>query len=148
MSLFDTESLESMFTQVIRLHHYRTQMLLGVLGIYPGQPPILFKLWEKDGRSQKELAGVSGLKPATITVMLNRMEKAGWLERRGDPEDLRVSRVYLTEQAKSIRPQVEQILKTIYKECFDGFTDQEKALLQQFLIKMRNNLCQNTLRSE
>ena len=142
MELFDSESLEFLLGQVIRLHYHRTHMLLRELGIYPGQPSILFLLWEKDGRSQKELAEKIGLKPATVTVMLNRMEKAGWLDRRPDPEDLRVSRVNLTKQAKEIRPRVEQLLKTIYEESFKGFTDQEKVLLRRFLMHMRNNLGQ------
>ncbi len=144
MNFSDSESLEFLLAQVIRLHHHRTQILLGELGIYPGQPPILFMLWKKDGRSQKEFAERLGLKPATITVMLKRMERAGWVERRSDSEDLRVSRVYLTEQAKKIRPKVEQVLNTIYEECFEGFTDQEKVLLRRFLIHMRNNLCQDS----
>lgn len=140
MSLSETDSLEFLLSQVIRLQHYRTHMLLGELGLYPGQPPILFKLWKNDGCSQKEIAEKLGLKPATITVMLNRMEKAGWLERRSDPGDLRISRVFLTEKARAIRPKVEQKLQTIYEECFAGFTGEEKILLRRFLMHMRNNL--------
>lgn len=140
MDLFDTQSLEFLLSQVIRLHHSRTHALLGKLGIYPGQMPILLLLWKKDGLSQKEIADVIGLKPATITVMINRMEKAGWLERRSDSEDLRVSRVYLTEQAHLHRAQVEQVFITVNKECFSEFTDQEKVLLRRFLLHMRDNL--------
>ncbi|PKM81188.1 MAG: MarR family transcriptional regulator [Firmicutes bacterium HGW-Firmicutes-14] len=140
MNFYDNESLEFLFAQVMRLHHHRTQKLLGELGIYPGQPPILFMLWKKDGRSQKEFAEMLGLKPATITVMLKRMEKAGWVERKPDPEDLRVSRVFLTERAEKFRPKVKQVLNTIYEESFEGFTQEEKVLMKRFLICMRNNL--------
>jgi DNA-binding MarR family transcriptional regulator len=97
-------------------------------------------LWKKDGRSQKEFAEMLGLKPATITVMLKRMEKAGWVERKPDPEDLRVSRVFLTERAEKFRPKVKQVLNTIYEESFEGFTQEEKVLMKRFLICMRNNL--------
>jgi len=134
------DSLNFLLAQVIRLHHYRFQMLLGELGIHQGQPPILFLLWKKDGRSHKELADTLGLKPATITIMINRMEKSGWLQRRPDPEDMRVSRVYLTEKAKKVRPKVEEVLYIMEKECLNGFTNKEKILLRGFLVQMQENL--------
>lgn len=140
MSSIEPEALEFIFSQVMRLHHYRTQMLLGELGIYPGQPAIFCLLWKRDGRSQKELAKLLALKPPTVTVMLNRMEKAGWLERRPDPNDLRVSRVYLTERAKKIRPRVEEAVKAVSRECFAGFSGEEQVQMQQLLVLMRSNL--------
>ena len=51
---------------------------------------MLFALYKKDGQSQKDLAKQLNINPATITVMLTRMEKAGLLERRKDPDDQRV----------------------------------------------------------
>jgi len=98
MNNLEIDSMNYLLGQVIRFYHQRTHMQLGKIGLYPGQPPILFMLWNKDGRSQKEFAEKLSLKPATITVMLRRMEKAGILERRIDAEDSRISRVYLTER--------------------------------------------------
>lgn len=144
MDYFGKDSLGSLLFQVIRLHHARAFALLGKIGIYRGQPPVLKLLWEKDGRNQKELAEFLHLKPATITDILHRMEKAQLLERRPDPEDLRVSRVYLTEKGKKIRKDLEMVLNTIEEECFYGFTPEEKKLLRQFFIKIRDNLLKVT----
>lgn len=141
--MFSDESLGFLMAQVVRANHNRMQTLLGKLGLYPGQPPILFMLWEQDGRKQTEFSEKLELKPATITVMLKRMEKAGLLTRETDKEDMRVSRVYLTEQGKSIRGEVEKAVLTLDAECFDGFTDEEKILLRRFFIHIRNNLVRN-----
>lgn len=140
MDFFETDSMNFVLGQLIRVYHCRTHMLLGKLGLYPGQPPILFMLWKKDGCSQKELAEKLHVKPATITVMLRRMEKAGLLERREDSQDLRVSRVYLAQKGKEILQQLEEVLKVVEKECYKGFTDEERILLRRFLIQMRENL--------
>lgn len=143
MSFFDQNSLESLLAQVIKTHHQRTHLLLGKLGLYPGQPAILFMLWEKDGRTQKELANKLGLKPATISIMVKRMEKAGLVERQEDREDLRISRIYVTEQGKKIRLEVETVVKELNDQCFNGFTMEEKLLLRRFLLQMLDNLMEN-----
>jgi MarR family transcriptional regulator, organic hydroperoxide resistance regulator len=140
MNLFGKDSLEFSLAQVIKTHHNRAQMLLGKLGLYPGQPPILFMLWETDGRTQKEFADKLRLAPATITIMLKRMEKAGLIIRKEDPEDLRVSRVFLTAAGKKIRLKVEDALRTLNDHCFEGFSTEERVLLRRFLVHMFENL--------
>jgi MarR family transcriptional regulator, organic hydroperoxide resistance regulator len=140
MSLFDRESLGFLLSQVVRSYQHRMQSLLSEYGLYSGQPPVLFMLWEQDGRSQTEFCEKLELKPSTVTVMLQRMEKAGLLQKLSDKEDLRVSRVFLTEKGKSIRAEVENAISKLDDECFIGFTDEEKILLRRFFLSMRNNL--------
>jgi len=139
MSLFDRESPGFLLSQVVRAYQYRMQSLLSKYGLYPGQPPILFLLWEKDGRTQSEFCEALELAPPTVTVMLKRMEKAGLLRRSPDPGDLRVSRVFLTDTGRSIRPEVEEAIVKLDDECFKGFTPEEKVLLRRFLLHMRDN---------
>jgi DNA-binding MarR family transcriptional regulator len=134
------DSLESLLSGFLRLHHQRMFSLLAKLGLYPGQPPILAMLWQQDGRTQKELAENRRLAPATVTVMLQRMEKAGLIERRPDPADHRVTRVYLTESGRTIRSEVEAVRQSIDGSCFAGFTVEERVLLRRFLLQMIDNL--------
>jgi DNA-binding MarR family transcriptional regulator len=115
-------------------------MLLEKIGIYPGQPPLLFILGKYDGISQKELAEKLSIKAATITVMLSRMEKAKLVERHTDSEDQRISRVYLTEEGRKMNVESREALKTIEEECFSNFTVEEKVLLRRLFIQMRDNL--------
>jgi len=110
------------------------------VGIYPGQLPVLFLLKNKNGRVQKELVTKMKVKAATVTVMLNRMEKSGLIERQPDPDDLRASRVYLTELGKEKLDQIEKVIKEIEKKCFEGFREEEKILLRRFLTHMHRNL--------
>ncbi len=134
------ESLHALFLQVLRYHFLRYHHLLGRIGLHRGQPLVLALLWEQDGRTQGEIAEKLCLRPATVTVVLRRMEKAGLLERRNDPEDLRVVRVYLTERGRALEKDVKRIHRVLEKECFARFTPEEKALLREFLTRMRDNL--------
>ncbi|WP_246582736.1 MarR family winged helix-turn-helix transcriptional regulator [Clostridium mobile] len=140
MECIDRDSLYHVFSQVIRLHYYRTHKLLEKIGVYPGQPPMLMALHIKDGQSQKELSDKLNIKPATITMMLKRMEKFDLVERKVDSEDQRVTRVYLTEQGKKLCKEAIQVIKIINGECFSNFTEEEKILLRRLLMQMRDNL--------
>jgi DNA-binding MarR family transcriptional regulator len=87
-----------------------------------------------------ELARRLRVQPATITKMLQRMEKAGFLERRPDLEDQRVSRVYLTEAGRSVRADVQRVWRQLEEEAFAGFAPEERALLRRFFLNIRENL--------
>jgi DNA-binding MarR family transcriptional regulator len=138
----EPESLDFLLAQVCRLHHARAHTWLETLGLYHGQPPILFALWEQEGQTHGELATRLHVTPATVTKMLQRMEKAGFVMRQPDAEDQRISRVYLTGTGRSIRSGVEQVWRTLEEETFTGFDEQERALLRRFLQQMRSNLLQ------
>jgi DNA-binding MarR family transcriptional regulator len=137
-------SIDLLLAQVCRLHHARAHTLLEELGLYRGQPKMLFALWEQEGLTHGELAARSHVRPATVTKMVQRMEKAGFVERRHDQKDQRVSRVYLTDAGRAIRSDVEQVWRALEDETFLGFTLEERVLLRRFFLQMRDNLIQAT----
>ena len=49
------------------------------LGIHPGQVPFLMLLSQRGEMSQKEVARELHVKPPTVNVMVQRMEKAGFV---------------------------------------------------------------------
>jgi DNA-binding MarR family transcriptional regulator len=101
---------------------------------------VLKALWEQEGLTHTALAERLQVTPATITKMLQRMEKAGFILRKPDPEDQRVSRVHLTEAGRAIQSQVQAVWQRMERETFDGFTQEERALLRRFLQRIRENL--------
>ncbi len=136
----EAESLDSLFAQICRLKHARIHTLLEALGLYRGQPAVLQALWEQEGLMHTELARRLEVQPATITKMLQRMEKAGFVERRPDPDDQRVSRVYLTGAGRAVRADVQQVGRRLEEEAFAGFTLDERVLLRRFFLHVRENL--------
>ena len=140
----ESESLDSLLVQICRLHHARAHTLLEILGLYHGQPPMLRALWKQEGLTHSELAANLHVKPATMTKMVQRMEKAGFVERKSDPDDQRVSRVYLTDAGRAIEAEVKQVWHTLESETFDGFTMEERVLLRRFFLQIRENLIQVT----
>ncbi|MGD8398367.1 MAG: MarR family transcriptional regulator [Anaerolineae bacterium] len=133
-------SLDSLFAQICKLKHARIHTLLESLGLYRGQPSVLGALWAQEGLMHTELARRLHVQPATITKMLQRMEKAGFVERRPDPDDHRVSRVYLPGAGWAVRDDVQRVWRQLEAEAFAGFTVEERALLRRFFLDIRANL--------
>jgi len=59
-------------------------------------------IFEHDGATQTELATIMQLGRASAGGVIERLEKKGWLERRPDPKDSRVRRVYLRDASAPI----------------------------------------------
>lgn len=134
------KNIDFLLAQICRLHYIRVHELLETIGLYRGQPPLLHALWEQDGLSHTELSTHLQISPATTTKMIQRMEKAGFVHRSPDPEDQRRSCVYLTETGRTIRSDVELILKQIEAETFADFSGKEKESLRYLFQKILKNL--------
>ena len=136
----DPESLDRLFSQICRLKHARVHTLYEALGLYRGQPRVLHALWDQEGLTHTELSRQLRVQPATITKMIQRMEKAGFVERRHDPDDQRVSRVYLTAAGWAVREDVQQVWRRLEEEAFASFTEEERVLLRQLFLRVREDL--------
>jgi DNA-binding MarR family transcriptional regulator len=140
MDIYESESFHYILSQLGKLHRSLVHQLLQDYEVYPGQPPLLLRLADQDGQSQNELAVHMRVKPATLTVMINRMAKIGLVERRHDPQDQRVSRVYLTGKGREISDAVRQALITIERNSLERFTVEERVLLRRMLLHMHENM--------
>lgn len=122
------------------LKHRRMHELFDELGLYPGQPRVLYALWDEDGLTQSELTARLNRSPSTITKTVQRMEKAGFVVRRSDESDERISRVVLTDAGRDIRPAVEEVWTRLDRQIFDGFSAEELSSFHSFLLRVCQNL--------
>lgn len=133
-------SFLSLFMKVDR--HFMTKCFgqMQELGIYPGQIPVLGLVAKKDGLSQRELAKILNIKPPTVNVSVQRLEKAGFLYKKPDEKDQRVTRIYLTEKGKETKVKA---LERIHKNkavMLEGFSEAEQCLLRRFLEQILANI--------
>ncbi len=133
------ETLDFILANICHLHRTRWTQLLEALKLYQGQPPMLRELWEQEGLTQKELSVRLKITPATVTKMLQRMEKAGFIQRKPDAADQRVSRVFLTDAGRDVQKQVESVFSTLEAEGFANLSLEERGLLRRLLLQVREN---------
>lgn len=105
------------------------------LGTAPSaaQGGVLFLLAEQDGRTMGELAAALDLAPSAVTGLVQRMEGAGWVERRACERDTRAQRVWLREAGRAAVPPLRQATRRIQQRLTDGFTDDELSTVARWL---------------
>ncbi len=131
---------EMRFGRLIRMYYSRIQSQLAEVGLYRGQPPILMLLYKNDGMSQKEMARALNLSPATMTVTLKRMEKAGLVLREMDEHDQRILRVHLSEKGREMCETGESRIGVVTAELLEGFTLAEQQQLNEYLGRIARNM--------
>ena len=126
--------------QVHKAHRARAEAALNQLGLHTGQEMLLLRLWLEEGIAQSQLAASMGVEPPTATKMLQRMEHTGLIERRPDPEDARISRVYLTERGRVLEQPVLEVWKQLEAQTVAALSATEQALLRRLLMQVAANL--------
>ena len=114
--------------------------MLRELDLHVGQDNLLCKLWTEDEITQMQLTELLNCEPSTVTNMVKTLEKKGFVYRKKDPVDGRVSRVYLTEKGLEVREPITQIWRKQQDKLLKGLTAENRALLNEFLQQMEKNL--------
>lgn len=105
-----------------------------------GQPKVLDYLLYHDGVVQKEIAAACHIEPATITSVLLGMENKGLITRKNLNGNRRSLYVYLTDKGKTLAKRIKTEFEGIEENAFIGFTNEEKKMLTDFLIRVNQNM--------
>ncbi len=105
-----------------------------------GQPRMLNYLSQNNGCIQREIANDCNLEPASVTSVLNSMEKAELITRMPVVGDKRALEVRLTEKGIEKKKIADEIAVKIENECFKGFTEEEKIVAKDFLTRIHKNM--------
>ena len=108
--------------------------------LYRGDPRLLMYVYFHDGRKQAEIAKGLCVKPASLTVMLQRMEQAGLVNRKSDEQDQRVQRVYITELGRETSKKTVELFQKAVKRFVEGVSEEELAVYQGVLEKVKENV--------
>lgn len=108
--------------------------------ISSGQWTALRALWREDGYSQVELAQRIRVEKASLTALLESLEKKGLIRRERCEEDKRRWNVHLTKPGHALEAVLMPIAPEIEKLAIKGLTKDESATLRKLLVKVWNNL--------
>jgi DNA-binding MarR family transcriptional regulator len=133
-------SVSFLLMRVVKLHRNLMRHKMEELGLHRGQPPVMFALQKHDGLPNSELAEFLEITPATLTNKVKRMEKNGLVVRRRDPEDERVSHVYMTDKGRGIMDELHRATVEMEDVILAGFTDAEISELRSQLLRVVKNI--------
>ena len=88
--------------------------------ITPEQYSILLSLWAKNGQCQYELASWQGKDRASITRLIDSMEKENLVVRIPSENDRRIKLVYLTNKSKELKPSLIEVATKATSHATEG----------------------------
>jgi MarR family transcriptional regulator, transcriptional regulator for hemolysin len=100
----------------------------------------MFRLSREPGMKQVELADRLDVEPITAGRIIDRLEEAGLVERRRDPVDRRVWKLYLTDKADPIIEQLKIVAERVLAGTLAGISPDEMAVLRSILLRIRENV--------
>ena len=111
-------------------------------GLTIGQPKILDYL--KDGSNQKEIARACFLEAGSLTIILNKMEEKGLIERRILNGNRRSFHIFLTEEGKKKQQLVADAFLEIEKKALSNISEKEYEQFISVYQKIYSNLQSKT----
>jgi DNA-binding MarR family transcriptional regulator len=122
-----------------RLKQFQGQTLKDA-HLTPPQYFVLSLLAERDGRPFKELAEALGCTPATVTGIVDTMEKKGLVARGPNPADRRSLLVNMTAKGQALLKATPGLEKVFAGCCCDVLPDREMRELGRLLKKLSDTL--------
>ncbi len=101
---------------------------------------LLRALWEQDGTTQRELADAAHLTESSNVLMLDKMERAGLVERRRDTIDRRCVRVHLTAKARRMKGRLLPVAREINDLAREGIPPEDLEAFLRVCARMSANL--------
>jgi len=93
-----------------------------------------------EGITQNELAEFLEMEPIAVGRVIDRLQKAGFIERRADPRDRRVWRLHLLPKAHAVVDDMEQIASELLRQAQRGVSAAEMESMMSVLARMKDNL--------
>jgi len=112
--------------------------ILDRAGITYPQFLVLMLLWERDSRPIRELVQELGLEYNTLSPLIKRLEKAGFLVRVTHPEDERSVLVQLTDAGRELRWLGTEMTCRLGDAL--GMDNEEIAVLRRFMQRIKQGV--------
>lgn len=130
--------------RVTRLHMMRARQLLHGLGLHTGHELLLMHLWDSGPQRQADLAAEFDTDSASMTRTVQRLERAGFVCRRPDPDDGRATLVDSTPAGLALRGRIERLWTELEAATVGDMTVSQRSQLLRGLQYLETNLAAAT----
>ncbi len=140
MAFNHKKSITLRITKAARAQRIFSAKKLGKLGLHPGQETVLKALNKEDGQTMGSLASELGVRPPTVTKMINRLTSQGYVERRPSETDGRQSHVHLSASGIALLSEVDKAWKSLDRASLKNIDDKDRKRLAKLLKQIEQNL--------
>jgi DNA-binding MarR family transcriptional regulator len=112
----------------------------GLTDLVPSYGNILTVLYDNNGKlNMKEIGDLIGKDKSTVTALVNKLLKLGYVEKEKCIEDRRITYIKITEKSEKIQGKFNNISKQVYSTAYKNFSVEEKETFLRLLKKLNNN---------
>jgi DNA-binding MarR family transcriptional regulator len=112
----------------------------GLTDLAPSYGNILTVLYDNEGSLRiKDIGDLLGKEKSTMTTLINNLEKHGYVEKVRDENDRRNTYVRLTDKARRIENEFNEISAAVQERAYNNFSKNEKDELLRLLKKLNQN---------
>ncbi len=101
---------------------------------------VLFVLWREDGVAQGDLPQLVDMDKASLTPVIDALQRAGLIERRQDAADRRRNNLFLTSRGRSLEEPMMKLATRIVADALRGVSPEDVSTLRDGLTAMLKNL--------
>ncbi|WP_175412976.1 MarR family transcriptional regulator [Clostridium sp. AWRP] len=105
-----------------------------------GQSRMLTIVAENEGITQRQLAEIMDVRPASMTVMIGKMELFGLIERKQDAKDQRVMHIYITDSGRKAEEESRISTQQLVGSLFQSLSDEEVKQMLMITEKLSKSL--------
>lgn len=108
----------------------------GAEGLVPSHGDILVCLYKNGKMTMKDIANSIHRTKPTVTVLVDKLEKLGYLKREASDEDSRSTNIVLTQKGEDFQATFEKISKNLNEMLYKNLSDKEIEILEELLKKI------------
>lgn len=116
------------------------------LGLTPAAARALYELDPNHPLPARDLAGQLGCDRSNVTVLVDKLEQAGLVERRTDPTDRRQKTLLVTGEGRVVRARVIEMMSD--SRLLSGLSDEELSTLRDLVWKVSDGGCPESFEPE
>jgi len=139
-SEFDNKSMGFLIGFLSRQSRKYFEFHADKLGLHGGQMIVLKILALQDGLSQSDLSKKLQVDKAHITRAIKKLVDKQLVTRQDCENDSRLNKLFLTDSAKLLIPQINEIYKAWTAKLGEDFNEEEKTIINSLLVRMCNNV--------
>lgn len=113
--------------------------VLGFTGIAPSHGDILVALFQFKELTMTEIANQIHRDRSTVTTLVNKLYKFGYVALAKDPNDARSTIVSLTKKGEDLEPGFHEISQKLHDIVYNGINEKEKETFQRVLKRIYDN---------
>ena len=140
MNGFMDENIGTLLAQVSRLMRRTFDERARGIGVTRPQWQVLGLLKAHAGSNQGTLAEMLEVEPITLGRMIDRLQEGELVERRADPADRRVWRIFLTGKGEVLLDRLRPFGRETLSQALEGLSEAEREQFIASLERVRANL--------